>query len=150
MEKTIIINSVEEMIEFGKKLGLNLGANSIIGLEGDLGAGKTTLTKGIAKGLGINTIINSPTFTIMKIHHGVLNLYHLDVYRLEHGQDDFELEEYFDAGGVCVIEWASHIKMLLPNEMLWITITTKSKTKRFLTIKAQGDYYISLMKKVFL
>lgn len=148
MKKQIVINSVAEMLSFGKTLGLSLEANCIIALEGDLGAGKTTLTKGIAEGMGINEIVNSPTFTIMKIYHSKLSLYHLDVYRLEHYQDDFELEEYFDAGGVCVIEWASQIKALLPHELLWITIQRKSLTKRLLTIEAKGDFYICLLEKV--
>jgi tRNA threonylcarbamoyladenosine biosynthesis protein TsaE len=109
MKKIIKIHSPQAMIAFGEALGRRLPANSIIALEGDLGAGKTTLTKGIGLGLGIQSIINSPTFTIMKIHEGRMKLYHLDVYRLDKVKDDFELEEYFGEGGVCVIEWASRI-----------------------------------------
>jgi tRNA threonylcarbamoyladenosine biosynthesis protein TsaE len=87
-------------------------------MEGDLGAGKTTMTKGIALGLGIKDIVNSPTFTIMKTYKGRLDLYHLDVYRINDPYSDFELEEYFESNGLCVIEWASQIEPILPDELL--------------------------------
>ena len=111
------------MIKFGEKLGALSFPNMVITMEGDLGAGKTTITKGIGKGLNITRVINSPTFTIMKIYEGSLNLYHLDVYRIENSESDFELEEYFDLDGISVVEWAYNIKDLLPENTIYLTFT---------------------------
>ena len=122
MQYKIEIKTPEEMISLGKKIGEQLKPNMIITMNGDLGSGKTTMTKGIALGLGIMQIVNSPTFTILKIYHGRLDLYHMDVYRITNPMDDFELEEYFEANGVCVIEWAEQIKELLPTDRLNIEI----------------------------
>lgn len=80
------------------------------------GRRKTTLAKGIGAGLGVTDIINSPTFTILKIYQGRLPLYHFDVYRLDEASGDDYLEEYFYAGGVSVIEWADNIDYLLPDD----------------------------------
>ena len=85
-----------DMIAFGEKLGKALESHSVITLTGELGAGKTTLTKGIGRGLGIKKIINSPTFTIVKIYEGDKTLYHFDAYRLEDSDDDLGFEEMID------------------------------------------------------
>lgn len=144
MEIKLEINNREEMIKLGEKLGKELKANMIVTLEGDLGAGKTTLTKGIAKGLDIKTIVNSPTFTIMKIYDGRLRLYHLDVYRID--SDDFELQEYFEDGGVCVIEWANNIKELLPKELLNIVIKDLGNDRREVTISSDDEDYCKIIE----
>ena len=113
--KKVEIKSPEEMIELGEKIGKYLEKNMVILMEGDLGAGKTTMTKGIAKALGINRVVNSPTFTIMKIYeNGKMPLYHMDVYRLDNQSGDEYLEEYFENGGVTIIEWAHQISDILP------------------------------------
>ena len=148
MQYTKNIKSAEEMIHFGEKIGLLLQANDLITLEGDLGAGKTTLTKGIAKGLGVLSIVNSPTFTIMKIHQGRLTLYHLDVYRLQEAAGDFELEEYFEQDGVCVIEWASHIETILPAGRLAIKIEIQDDESRKLELEATDSHYQKLVERV--
>ena len=148
VEKKLIINSPEDMIAFGTKLGEELKPNMIITLLGDLGAGKTTMTKGIGKGLGVKSIINSPTFTIMKIHQGKMNLYHMDVYRLDNSTGDDYLEEYFYMDGVCVIEWADNLSDIIPNERLEIYIKNISDTQRELTIIAKGEEYEKLVERV--
>ena len=89
-------------------------------LDGDLGAGKTALTQGIAKGLGIRRAVTSPTFTIQKIYHGRLNLYHIDAYRLENTQQDLGFDEFFYDDGLTVIEWAQFVPYLIPEEYLKI------------------------------
>ena len=104
------------MISLGEKIGRAAFPDMLIALSGDLGAGKTTLAKGIGAGLGVTDIINSPTFTILKIYQGRLPLYHFDVYRLDEASGDDYLEEYFYAGGVSVIEWADNIDYLLPDD----------------------------------
>ena len=123
--RTVYIKNEEDTKNFGLELAGNLKAGDIVALVGDLGTGKTTLTKYIAEGLGITERITSPTFTIASEHHsGRLPLYHFDVYRLESGEDMFEIgaEEYFDAGGVCIIEWADRVAEILPDETLCIFI----------------------------
>lgn len=127
------------MILLGEKIGKMLNANMLITLEGDLGAGKTTFTKGIARGLGIKAIVNSPTFTILKIYEGRLKLYHLDVYRVD--ENDFELAEYFEDDGVAVVEWANNIKGLLPNERLDISIKDLGNDERIVSICSDAKEY---------
>ncbi len=137
--KTFKINNVDEIIALGEKIGRLAIPNLVITMNGDLGAGKTTMTKGIAKGLGITKIVNSPTFTIMKIYEGRMMLYHLDVYRITNPDSDFELEEYFENDGLCVIEWADQIKKLLPDSYININITRISENERELEISLVGN-----------
>lgn len=116
--REILIKSEEETREFGLALAEELQPNDVLALIGDLGVGKTSLTKYIAKGLGVTEAVTSPTFTIVAEHHsGRLPLYHFDVYRLESGKDmiDIGCDEYFDGGGVSVIEWADKVAEILPD-----------------------------------
>ena len=117
--REIRIRNEEATKAFGRKLAEELEAGDILALIGDLGTGKTTLTKSVAAGLGVTEDITSPTFNIVNEYHsGRLPLYHFDVYRLESGADLFEIggEEYFDAGGVCIIEWADLVAEVLPDD----------------------------------
>ncbi|WP_173327718.1 tRNA (adenosine(37)-N6)-threonylcarbamoyltransferase complex ATPase subunit type 1 TsaE [Eubacterium pyruvativorans] len=117
--REISIRNEEDTKAFGRKLAEELEAGDILALIGDLGTGKTTLTKSVAAGLGVTEDITSPTFNIVNEYHsGRLPLYHFDVYRLESGADLFEIggEEYFDAGGVCIIEWADLVAEVLPDD----------------------------------
>lgn len=150
MKKVIKINSVDEIIALGKKIGELAFPNMVITMNGDLGAGKTTMTKGIALGLGIDKIVNSPTFTIMKIYDGRLTLYHLDVYRINNAESDFELEEYFEMDGLCVIEWANQIKELLPDNYMNINISDLGDNKRSLGISVIGEdeTYLKVLKSL--
>ncbi|MCK9536472.1 MAG: tRNA (adenosine(37)-N6)-threonylcarbamoyltransferase complex ATPase subunit type 1 TsaE [Bacilli bacterium] len=150
MEKTLSINSETAMISLGKKIGTLAVPDMVIALNGDLGAGKTTLTKGIGKGLGIKDIINSPTFTILKIYHGRLVLYHFDVYRLNAKSGDDYLEEYFYQGGLSVIEWAKNITYLLPKDYLTIEIKIVNSSSRKITFYADSHQYISFIERVLL
>lgn len=103
-----ISHSVSDTMLFAESIADKCKGNEIIILNGDLGSGKTTFTKGFAKALGITTDVTSPTFTLMKSYKGErLDLYHFDLYRVENIDDIEELgfDEYFDCGGVCVIEW---------------------------------------------
>lgn len=115
--RTITLKNEEETKEFGLQLGREAQKGDVIALIGDLGTGKTALTKYIAKGLGIEETITSPTFTIVQEYHdGRMPLYHFDVYRIGDPDEMFELgyEEYFYGDGVCVIEWADVIEDLIP------------------------------------
>lgn len=117
--RTIHLKNEEETTTFGLDLGKRLQKGDIVALIGDLGTGKTALTKAIARGLGITETITSPTFTIVQEYTGGrLPLYHFDVYRIQEPEEMYELgyEEYFFGEGVCVIEWADLIEELLPGE----------------------------------
>ena len=114
-----IMRSEADTAEFGKKLADELKEGDVLGLIGDLGTGKTTLTKYIAEGLGITETITSPTFTIVNEYHsGRLPRFHFDAYRLEAAGDAFEvgMEEYFDRGGISIIEWADMVAEVLPED----------------------------------
>ena len=121
--REVRIENEQSAREFGKELAQRLKPGDVLALIGDLGTGKTTLTRYIAEGLGVTDQVTSPTFTIVREYtSGRLPLYHFDVYRLSGGEELFETgaEEYFDAGGVCVIEWADRIAEVLPDETLCI------------------------------
>ncbi|MDD2216371.1 MAG: tRNA (adenosine(37)-N6)-threonylcarbamoyltransferase complex ATPase subunit type 1 TsaE [Eubacteriales bacterium] len=123
--KEIQIKNQLETENFGLALADKLVPGSVVALTGDLGAGKTTLTKAIAKGLGIQSMVTSPTFLIIQEYKdGRLPLYHFDLYRIndEDEMDELGYEEYFYGDGVCVLEWADRIKGLLPENTLWIHI----------------------------
>ena len=118
-------NSEEETFDIGKKLGEKADRGEIICLEGDLGVGKTVFTKGFAVGLSIEDNIDSPTFTIVQEYtQGRLPLYHFDVYRIGDisEMDEIGYEDYFFGEGVCLIEWASRIKELIPESAIRIII----------------------------
>lgn len=127
------------------KLGKVLQAGDIITLEGDLGAGKTTFTKGLAEGLEIKRIVTSPTFTIMKQYEGRLPLYHIDAYRLEHSEEDIGFDEYFYGQGVSVVEWATFIEEYLPDDRLAIMLQFVDETTRKLTFKPTSEHYEQLL-----
>ena len=124
-QKIAVIKNEYETREFGKELGLKAEPGTVIALVGDLGTGKTTLTKAIAEGVGVKDVITSPTFNIVKQYDsGRLPLYHFDVYRIGDVDEMYELgyEEYFYGNGVCVIEWADIIEELIPEDALLIEI----------------------------
>lgn len=125
MDKLIIKNE-KETKEFGVKLADKLVPGSVVALVGDLGTGKTALTKYIAEGLGIKDVITSPTFTIVQEYHdGRLPLYHFDVYRINDVEEMYEIgyEEYFFSNGVSIVEWADLITEIIPEEAIIINIT---------------------------
>lgn len=140
----------QEMIDFGEQLAHHMFPGFVLTLQGDLGAGKTTFTKGIGKGLGIKRIINSPTFTIVKVYHGNMPLYHFDVYRLEGQDEELGFEEMFEGEGVCVIEWPAFIEKMLPKERLEIVISKNDDESRTFDFKACGDKYENLIKEMAL
>ncbi|MFH1073651.1 MAG: tRNA (adenosine(37)-N6)-threonylcarbamoyltransferase complex ATPase subunit type 1 TsaE [Candidatus Firestonebacteria bacterium] len=128
--------SQEDTVNLGKKLGRGLRPGSIVALIGDLGAGKTYLTKGIVKGLGLNAAVRSPTFVIMNIYSGKIPVFHYDCYRLK-GENDMEklgYEEYFYGNGVTVIEWADRIPGLIPKTAIRVQFKIRENDKREILI----------------
>lgn len=110
--------------ELGKIIGRAAEPSDNLVLTGDLGAGKTTLTKGIARGLGIEQMIKSPTYTIIREYQqGRLPLYHMDVYRIEAGAGDLGLDDYFEGDGLSVIEWGQQLGEYLPEDYLELLIS---------------------------
>ena len=146
MEKVIKVNNLEETIALGNRLGLLLQPNMLLTLSGDLGAGKTTFTKGIGQGLGITKVINSPTFTILKQYQGRLNLSHFDAYRLEGQDDDLGFEEIFDSDDVCVVEWANFIEDILPVDRLTIKIKKIDENIREFVFKTNSEKYAQVVE----
>lgn len=138
----------QTMIDFGEKLVSYLFENAVVTLTGDLGAGKTTFTKGIGKGLKIKKIINSPTFTIVKVYQGTLPLYHFDAYRLEDSDLELGFEEMFEAGGISVIEWPQFIKEILPEERLEIEILKNDDQSRTFKFHGIGKKYEDIVKEI--
>ncbi len=142
--KKKITYSAEETKNLGFEIGLLLKdePHVVILLDGDLGSGKTTLTQGIAKGVGIEQIVNSPTFTILKKYVSKdrkrRTLYHLDLYRLSDVGSDFDLEEYIDGQGMVVVEWPFQVDALLPNDYLLIKIRKISDDQREFTLDCVG------------
>lgn len=135
---------------FSERLGSLLQPGDVLALEGDLGAGKTTFTKGLAKGLNITRNVNSPTFTIIKEYQGRLPLYHMDVYRVEDSFEDLGFDEYFEGNGVTVVEWAHLVKEQLPEELLTIYLYLDDNDSRKLVLEPQGKRYEELCKEIML
>jgi len=139
MTKEFTSSSVQDTINLGRKIGELLKSGDVVALDGDLGAGKTVITRGICEGMGLDPeYVCSPTFTIVNEYDLLADgdpaatpLYHFDTYRLS-GADDFEaagLDEYFYRGGVCVIEWSSVIEELLPPGTICVKITGNGDTR---------------------
>lgn len=136
----IEIHSLQETQDFAKKVAeLIQGQQMIITLDGDLGAGKTTWTKALGKALGVKSVINSPTFTILKSYKqgNGQPLHHIDAYRLEGIMQDLGFEDCFDEG-ISVIEWSEFIQDQLPEDRLSISIEEGMDEERIITIEASG------------
>jgi tRNA threonylcarbamoyladenosine biosynthesis protein TsaE len=144
-----VSHSITQTQRCGSQLAQHLVPGVIIWLEGDLGAGKTTFTKGVARGLGVEGYVNSPTFTLVNEYEGRLPVYHLDCYRLESGQEalDFGIEEYLDGEGVTIIEWPERISEILPPDYIRVGLSYLTDTKRLLRLEPVGSKYIALMQE---
>ncbi len=139
--------NVEETQRFAQKLAALLKPGDFLSLEGNLGAGKTTFTQGLARGLGVTSVVNSPTFTIIKEYQGRLPLYHMDVYRVGDDVDSLGLDEYFFGDGVCVVEWASLIEDDLPEERLTVVLRTLDDGGRECELVPIGSRYVNLCEE---
>ncbi|WP_040210665.1 tRNA (adenosine(37)-N6)-threonylcarbamoyltransferase complex ATPase subunit type 1 TsaE [Clostridium polynesiense] len=143
----ITVNNLSETLDLGRKIGMLAKPGDIYCLDGDIGSGKTHLTKGIAEGLGIKENITSPTFTIVNEYHsGRLKLYHFDVYRVNDPDEIYAIgfDEYIFSDGITVIEWAEYIKELIPEDYVHIIIKKSESGNddlREITITFQGSKY---------
>ncbi len=145
-ERKLTTSSMEETHALGEKIGRLVIPNMVFLMHGDLGAGKTTLTQGIAKGLDIKRNVTSPTFTILKIYHGRMPLYHIDAYRLEGLDQELGFEEFLDDDGLTVIEWSQYVPSLLPDEYLSVSIRLLQDDRREFDLEANGAVYEQLLE----
>ena len=149
-EIKLISNSKLDTINLASFIAKFLSKGSLILLTGDLGAGKTTFTQGIAKGLGISENVISPTFNILKCYfHDPINLFHIDAYRLKDQDHNIGLEEFIEGDGVCVIEWPIYIKELIqPNTYLKVNLELILGDKRKITISSNSLSYKNLFEEL--
>ncbi len=141
-----ITNSPEETEKLGAALGRILKPGTVIAYSGDLGAGKTAFTRGIARGLGILEPVTSPTYTIVNEYDtGRLPLFHFDMYRLRSSEDlwDIGWEDYLERNGVCAVEWSENVADALENP-LFVHIEKMSDTSRRITLKGENTDALSL------
>ncbi|BCJ87192.1 tRNA (adenosine(37)-N6)-threonylcarbamoyltransferase complex ATPase subunit type 1 TsaE [Effusibacillus dendaii] len=145
-----ITHTPEETKQIAKTLAELLGAGDVLTLAGDLGAGKTTFTQGLASGLGIEEAVSSPTFTLIREYEGRIPLYHIDVYRLgeQAGGENLGWDEYFYGNGVTVVEWADFIKNWLPDEWLQIEIQKTGDLERTIHISGVGERFQRMVKEL--
>ena len=148
MELQIISKNSEETMALGEKLSTVLPSGITLTLTGDLGAGKTTLVRGIARGLKISDVVQSPTFNIMKIYlKGNRPLIHIDAYRLADIETDIGLDEYIGyETGITVIEWPMFIKRLIPQDALEVEINNLGEDQRRITFKSENADLLSKIK----
>ncbi len=134
-----------DTVELAQNIESEKFPNMVICLDGELGSGKTVFVKGFAQALGIEDNITSPTFNIIKEYNsGELPLYHMDVYRLDKDSNDIGIEDYFNKGGVTLIEWADIITDILPEERLQINIKVISENTRVFELIPYGEKYEEL------
>jgi len=141
----MLTKSFEETIALGKLIGSRLNNGDYLCLKGDLAGGKTTFTKGIGEALNIKQVINSPTFTILKIYEGDKKLFHIDAYRLENNEYDLGISEYEDEG-IMVIEWPEYYQSYLPNEYLEISFKYIDDNSREISFNPKGERYTKIVK----
>ena len=151
MTYKITSRSVKDTVELAQNIESEKFPNMVICLQGDLGSGKTIFTKGFASSLGIDEAVTSPTFNIIKEYtSGEMDLYHMDVYRLDGKVEDLGIEEYFTKNGIVIIEWADMIKDYLPEERLEIKIkiSEDDEDTRIISITPYGREYEDLCEAV--
>ena len=131
-------HSPEETEAVGRKLAAQLRPGDVLAYYGDLGAGKTAFTRGLAAGLGVTEPVTSPTYTIVNEYlGGRLPLFHFDMYRLSSADDLFDIgwEDYLSRGGVCAVEWSENVMDALPEDTVWVRIAREGDTGRSITIE---------------
>ncbi|MBT3878425.1 MAG: tRNA (adenosine(37)-N6)-threonylcarbamoyltransferase complex ATPase subunit type 1 TsaE [Candidatus Scalindua sp.] len=142
----------EQTIEFGRLIGSLLKAGDVVALIGQLGAGKTHFTKGIAEGQGVKDrkAVTSPSYVIVKQYKGRLPIYHFDAYRLKSADEMYEIDcvGFFWGDGISIIEWADKVVECLPDEFIKITITILGKTLRGINVSYKGERYRNFMEKI--
>ena len=144
--------SPEETLSIGRRVGGSLVGGQVIGLVGELGAGKTQLVKGIAAGNALEDVrvVTSPTFTLVHEYPGRLHLYHADVYRLRGAADLMALgfEEWIRPDAAVVVEWADRVAAVMPDDVIWIEMHTTGEHAREMTLRATGERAVAWMDEL--
>ncbi len=136
--KHLISQSEKDTFEIGSDIGRVLKAGGVVAVCGELGSGKTVLSKGIAAAFGIGGV-HSPTFTLVNEYHGEMSIYHFDAYRIDtQGWTDSGFDEYLFGDGVCIIEWADNVGGILPENTVWVHIS-RGGGDDFRTITIEGE-----------
>lgn len=146
----------EETYRFGQKVAKVLKPGDVLCLSGDLGAGKTLLSQGIAAGLNVADAVSSPTFTVLNVYEGMISdqelaIYHFDLYRLEHPEElaDIGFDHYVEAGGIAIIEWPEKFTEFLPVEHLWMTLNLGDHAnERIIRLTPKGERYRELCEEL--
>ncbi|MGM0125156.1 tRNA threonylcarbamoyl adenosine modification protein YjeE [Enterococcus sp. AZ194] len=150
---SILIENPEQTEQLALVIGEVAQPGDNLVLTGDLGAGKTTLTKGIARGLGIDQMVKSPTYTIIREYQqGRIPLYHMDVYRVEFGASELGLDDYFEGDGLSVIEWGNTLKEALPQDYLELIINKDESDveKRTIDFQTFGPQATAFKERILL
>ena len=137
----IYTNSESETEKAGENLAEMLEPGDVVAFYGDLGAGKTAFIRGLARGLGVNARVSSPTFTIVNVYPGPVPLFHFDMYRLSGPDELFEIgwEDYLERGGVCAVEWSENVDEAFYGDVIKIEISKTGDTGRRIQIDLKGD-----------
>ncbi len=149
MDYKITSRSIEDTMELAENIESEKFPGMIICLDGELGSGKTVFVKGFAKSLGIEENITSPTFNIVKEYNvGEMPLYHMDVYRLEEDDESIGFQDYFNGGGITIIEWSELIEDSLPDERLDIKFKVIDEDTRVIKLTPHGQKYEDIVNYV--
>jgi tRNA threonylcarbamoyladenosine biosynthesis protein TsaE len=149
MDYKYVSRSEEDTLELAENIESEKFPGMVICLNGELGSGKTVFVKGFAKALGISDTVTSPTFNLVKEYtSGEMNLYHMDVYRLEDGNREFGLNDYLNQDAVVIIEWPEMIEDQLPEERLDVTFKVTGENTRTLVFEPHGEKYEDLCNSV--
>ena len=129
-------HSEMETEQVGERLARILRAGDVIAMSGDLGAGKTVFIRGLARGLGVTARVTSPTYTVVNEYEGTLPLFHFDMYRLSGADELYDIgwDDYLKRGGVCAVEWSERASGLLPEDCIFVDITTQDEAARRIEI----------------
>lgn len=148
MEKIIITRSETETEALGARLGELLFPGAVVLVDGTLGAGKTALARGVARGLDVSAPVTSPTFTLLQVYEGRIPFYHFDLYRLDDPEELYEIgvDEYLTGEGVCLFEWAEKFNDFFPEEALRVTITPTGPTTRRFAFSTRDERYLKIMQ----
>lgn len=148
-ETSLRTHSAEETEQLGERIGRALEPEMVVCLIGELGAGKTVLTKGIARGLDVPDLVHSPSFTLIHEHQGRVPVYHFDLYRLDTPEqvEELDYERYFYSAGVTVIEWADKMARLLPDDRLEVHIAAEDDRRSF-KLRATGPRSIKALERI--
>lgn len=148
---TFSSSDADQTRRLGQQLGTLAEPGLVVSLVGDLGAGKTTFTQGVAAGLHTPDprLVTSPTFVLIQEYAGRIPLYHFDTYRLKDLREFVELgvEEYFQGDGICLVEWADRVESILPVERVEVTFESQGPTARIVQARSLGSRYDELVKR---